>query len=118
MVADGAFHGGQDGADMLSPTALRRDGDGLRIEWSDGVITHAPWRAIRKACPCATCLDERGKPADPFKILSQREVDAGPPEPVAMKPVGHYAYQIQWNDGHGAGIYTLETLRALGTTVT
>jgi DUF971 family protein len=30
-----------------------------------------------------------------------------------MTPVGHYAYKITWSDGHDAGIYTLENLRAM-----
>jgi DUF971 family protein len=34
-------------------------------------------------------------------------------KPVAIVPVGHYAYKITWSDGHDAGIYTLETLRDL-----
>ena len=25
-----------------------------------------------------------------------------------MKPVGFYAYQITWNDGHATGIYPVE----------
>ncbi|CAN5250512.1 DUF971 domain-containing protein [soil metagenome] len=99
----------------MNPVSLRREGEGLRIDWSDGASTFATWRVIRNACPCATCNDERSKPSNPFRILSEREVAAGAPEPVAMKPVGHYAYQITWNDGHGAGIYTLESLRTLGT---
>ena len=47
-------------------------------------------------------------------MLSAKELAAGPPAPVAMKPVGRYAYQIVWNDGHDSGIYTLEVLRKLG----
>jgi DUF971 family protein len=38
-------------------------------------------------------------------------VAAGPPAPLKMTPVGQYAYQIAWNDGHSTGIYTLATLR-------
>ena len=30
-----------------------------------------------------------------------------------MKPIGHYAYQIAWNDGHDTGIFTIEHLRQL-----
>ena len=33
---------------------------------------------------------------------------------AAMKPVGHYAYSIDFSDGHDTGIYTLESLRELG----
>ncbi len=101
----------------LKPLQMRREGDGLRIEWSDGATTHATWRVLRKACPCASCLEEAKKPADPFRILSHSEVEAGDPEPVGMKPMGHYAYQIAWNDGHDTGIYTLESLRELSTVI-
>ena len=31
-----------------------------------------------------------------------------------MEPVGNYAYSIEFSDGHGTGIYTLELLRGLG----
>ena len=102
-------------ANEFKPLSLKREGEGLRIEWSDGASTFAAWRALRNACPCATCNDERNKPANPFRVLSEKEVAAGPPAPVSMKAVGSYAYQIQWNDGHSTGIYTLDALRQLGT---
>ncbi|MDB5310963.1 MAG: hypothetical protein JWO38_5165 [Gemmataceae bacterium] len=100
-------------ANDVRPTSLKREGDGLKIEWSDGVTTFATWRHIRSKCPCAACLEERGKPPDPFRVLSPQEAAAGPPAPVAMRSIGHYAYQITWNDGHSTGIYPLEQLRAL-----
>ncbi|MFO0804994.1 MAG: DUF971 domain-containing protein [Gemmataceae bacterium] len=100
-------------ADEVKPLSLKREGDGLRIEWSDGASTHTPWRVLRKNCPCATCIEERAKPPDPFKVLTPQEVAAGAPEPVSMRPVGRYAYQIAWNDGHDTGIYPVELLRKL-----
>ena len=39
----------------LKPLALRREGDGLRIDWNDGTSTLASWRGLRTGCPCATC---------------------------------------------------------------
>jgi DUF971 family protein len=104
-------------ANDVRPVSLKREGDGLKIDWSDGAATFAAWRHLRAHCPCASCVDERTKPPDPFRVLSEREVAAGPPAPVAMKPVGHYAYQITWNDGHDTGIYPLELLRSLGSPV-
>ena len=101
------------GSDEVRPLSLRREGDGLRIDWADGAATHVTWRALRSNCPCASCNDDRSKPANPFKVLSDREVAAGPPVPVAMTPVGRYAYQIAWNDGHATGIYPVELLRKL-----
>ena len=99
----------------LTPLKLKRDGDDLRIDWSDGVTTTVSWRTLRKQCPCAACGEDRNKPADPFKVLSAAEVAAGAPRPVGMQPVGHYAYQITWNDGHASGIYPIASLRKLGT---
>ena len=100
-------------ADGVLPQTLRRDGDGLLVTWDDGVTTFVNWRTLRANCPCATCNIERAKPPDPFRVLSPQEVAAGPPDPVAIKPVGRYAYQIAWNDGHDTGIYPLTALRAL-----
>src|SRR5215218_9618476 len=100
----------------VKPQSLRREGAGLRIDWSDSTSTFVSWRTLRRACPCASCLEERNKPADPFRILSDTEVAAGDPQPKAMKPVGHYPYQITWADGHDTGIYTLQTLKTLDET--
>jgi DUF971 family protein len=97
-----------------APRSLKREGEGLRVEWADGATTYVAWATLRKACPCATCNDERRKPPDPFKVLSDRELAAGAPNPVKMVPRGQYAYQIIWNDGHDTGIYTLDFLRQLG----
>ena len=102
----------------LTPTLLRREGDGLAIDWSDGLQTHVTWTVLRKACPCASCNEERQKPPDPFKLLSDREVAAGTPAPAKMVPKGHYAYQIVWNDGHDTGIFTLELLRSISKSIT
>ena len=105
------------GPEPPRPLSLRREGDGLLIEWSDGLRTFVTFRHLRANCPCATCNEERQRPPNPLRVLSPQEVAAGDPRPVAMHPRGHYAYQIAWNDGHDTGIYTLETLRALSEPV-
>jgi DUF971 family protein len=98
----------------LRPIVIRREGDDLLyIEWSDGQKGAVSWETLRARCPCATCREERTKPPDPFRVLSPRELEAGPPRPAAMAPVGYYAYKVVWSDGHDAGIYTLENLREL-----
>src|SRR5262245_18969593 len=81
-------------ADIPRPLAVRREGDGLAIDWADGLRTFVSFSYLRSNCPCATCADERAKPVDPFRILKPEEVAAGSPRPVAMHPRGHYAYQI------------------------
>jgi DUF971 family protein len=99
------------GPHPLSPLALRREGDSLVIEWSDGCVGKISWQQLREACPCAGCREERQKPADPFRILKPAEL--APIAPVSMPRVGRYAYRIVWSDGHDTGIYTLEHLREL-----
>jgi DUF971 family protein len=95
------------------PTAMRREGDNLIIEWSDGLKAAIPWKRLRDNCPCAGCKEDRGKPADPFRILKPNELV--PLAPTAMPRVGRYAYKIVWSDGHDTGIYTLEHLRELSS---
>lgn len=100
------------GAD-LKPLSVRREGDGLAIDWADGARTFVAFQTLRTNCPCASCNEVRQKPPDPFKLLSDTDIAAGAPLPAKMLPRGHYAYQIVWTDGHDTGIYTLELLRHL-----
>jgi DUF971 family protein len=96
----------------LLPVALRREGDHrLLIDWNDGHHAVYTWKHLRDHCPCAGCRDEREKPTDPFRILKPNELT--PLAAVSMPRVGRYGYKIVWSDGHDAGIYTLDSLRAL-----
>jgi DUF971 family protein len=97
------------------PIALHKEGeDRLAIDWSDGHHSIYTWQLLRAHCPCAGCREETVKPPDPFRILSPKELAPKPAlAPVAFTPVGYYAYRIVWNDGHDAGLFTLEHLRSL-----
>ncbi|MEK6532743.1 MAG: DUF971 domain-containing protein [Nitrospirota bacterium] len=80
----------------------------LGIEWSDGHKGIYPVRVLRLHCPCAACVDEwtgvrRLKPDDvPMFIMAQD-----------IQPVGRYALQFSWSDGHDSGIYSYGLLRQL-----
>jgi DUF971 family protein len=96
----------------LRPVKLRKEGEErLIIEWSDGHQSVYSWQHLRDNCPCAGCREERLKPPDPFRILKPSELV--PLKPVAITPVGYYAYKITWSDGHDTGLFTLEQLRSL-----
>lgn len=103
----------------LRPTKLEiRDGNRLRIEWSDGQKREIPFGELRDACPCATCREKRNKPPEPsggLPVLSMAE--ARPLTVQGVRPVGNYAYSIAFSDGHDTGIFTLELLRSLGSEV-
>ncbi len=99
---------------MLMPISMKPEGDDrLRIEWNDGKTGVIPWRTLRDHCPCAACREERLQPPNPFRVINLKDIPVGPLRPVAMTPVGYYAYKIVWNDGHDTGIMPLDQLRAL-----
>jgi len=92
--------------------------DRLQIEWSDGQMRHYTTGELRENCPCATCREKRKAPPPPptsLPVLSQAETR--PLRITQMEPMGHYAYAIHFSDGHNTGLYTLELLRELGTSI-
>jgi DUF971 family protein len=92
-----------------TPIAVEQAGpDSLRIRWNDAHESVYPVRLLRLACMCAHCIDEHsGEPRlDPEKVPDDVR-------PVRIKPVGRYALQFDWSDGHDTGIYSFEHLRRL-----
>ncbi|MCA9187420.1 MAG: DUF971 domain-containing protein [Pirellulaceae bacterium] len=91
----------------------------LVIAWSDGITLAYRVGELRKQCPCATCREKRQSPANSdqnlLPVLGPAELQ--PLRITAMEPVGQYAYSIHFSDGHDTGIYTLESLREVGTPV-
>ena len=80
----------------------------LGIFWTDGRRDTYDVVALRRACPCANCIDEwtgekRLKPESVPESL----------RPVKIESVGSYAMQIWFTDGHSTGIYTFPLLRKL-----
>ena len=94
----------------------KSEGTRLEIDWKDG--HHSAWTFawLRHACPCATCHDEReksGRPPgepkpQPATLLPMYQA---PPRPDSVTPVGNYALNFVWNDGHKTGIYSWDFLR-------
>lgn len=80
----------------------------LDISWSDGRTTTLRTHDLRVNCPCAECVDEvtGARRLDPASVSA----DVWPQE---IRPVGRYALNFVWSDGHSSGIYTFERLREL-----
>lgn len=103
---------------MASPypmSVARTPRGDIAIEWSDGLRADYSPRLLRDACPCATCRERRGAapPAAPLlPVLAP--ADLVPLAVATMRPVGQYAYGIEFTDGHASGIYTLDYLHELG----
>lgn len=97
------------------PTALKLDDSNrLLIDWSDGQQQRYGARALREACPCATCREKRSAPVDPMVLPMVTMAQVQPMKILGMKPIGNYAYAIAFSDGHDTGIFTFELLRELG----
>ncbi len=86
--------------------------DEVMMVWDDGHQGPVSLRTLRDACPCAGCQGET--------VLLQRYTPSAPDtatpgryELKGASAVGNYAMQFRWGDGHGEGIYSWETLRAL-----
>jgi len=92
--------------------------DQLLIEWSDGQRRRYTPRELRNECPCATCREKRSADArQPTLLPILSEAETQPLKIERMRPLGNYAYSIDFSDGHNTGIYTLEFLRELGRPV-
>ena len=99
------------------PTALALLPDGrLRIDWSDDTVRVYLPRDLREASPDALTREKKGhiaeRPPNELTVLSPAEM--APLTIQGMQPVGHYAYQIIFSDGHDSGIFTYEYLYQLG----
>ena len=88
------------------PREINRYGDhDVLIRWDTGEEAVYPAKFLREQCPCASCVDELTgerilKPSLlPILVF-----------PKNIEPVGRYAIQIYWSDGHSTGIYTWERL--------
>ncbi len=103
----------------LTPEKVRvllTEGKGLEIDWADDHKSAWSFAWLREACPCATCVEERKqqnrKPGEPKSRAAELlPMFTPPPRPTSVHPVGRYAMEFVWNDGHRAGIYSWDYLR-------
>ena len=97
------------GGPAIEPREIKQDGDaGLQIIWADERVCHYVAAALRRACPCAQCVNEwTGQ-----RVLAPQTIS----DVLTIKDlnlVGRYALNFQWSDGHETGIYSFKYLREL-----
>lgn len=100
----------------IQPEAIQReDASHILITWSDGTRKRYSAAALRKACPCATCREKNEEPASKPKTLPVLSLQEARPLSVEhMRPVGNYAYNVRFSDGHDSGIFPFDLLLELG----
>lgn len=94
---------------MIKPVQIIEESDSeLTISWSDGDETRYRAADLRRACPCAGCVNEwTGE-----KMLT----DASVQDDITFSHisiVGRYALNFHFSDGHETGIYSFAFLRRL-----
>jgi DUF971 family protein len=84
----------------------------LTAEWADGHVSVYSYEGLRRACPCAECRghENMGAPVDPVVFHLPSLMTYGVAE---LRPAGHYALQIVWEDGHASGLWRWDVLRAI-----
>jgi DUF971 family protein len=98
--------------DELVPTTIKLSAPGgVAVTWNDGHVATYSYAYLRRQCPCALCRDtppEVKTEPDPFPLLGK-----GPIAVTGASPIGRYAIQFRWNDGHAQGIYSYAYLREI-----
>jgi len=84
----------------------------LLIEWDEKTESKIGLKYLRDECPCANCKGEtillktyRPPKTKMFNLEMYMLQN--------IQPVGSYAIQISWKDGHTTGIYSWEYLKKL-----
>ena len=93
----------------IEPREIRQDGDaGLCITWGDGNVCSYNAAVLRRACPCAQCVNEwtGQRVLKPESVPTELAI-------VDISIVGRYALNFRWSDGHETGIYSFRYLREL-----
>jgi DUF971 family protein len=96
----------------MRPVDLQIIGDELAIKWENQTESYLRLELLRRACPCAGCRGE-------IDVMGQ--LHKGPEIPLApqsfqlarISPVGGYAVQPFWADGHSSGLFTFDYLRQI-----
>jgi DUF971 family protein len=93
----------------VEPREIMQESETLiRITWADDHDCHYQAAELRRACPCAQCVNEwTGQ-----RILNPTTI----PDDLSINDlniVGRYALNFKWSDGHETGIYSFRYLRDL-----
>jgi DUF971 family protein len=80
----------------------------LQINWDDGHTSRHRVTVLRAECPCASCRGHH--PSQSLNLQPEQFTDI---QLTDLAPVGRYAYNLVFSDGHSTGIYTLKFLHGL-----
>jgi len=91
----------------MKPLSIEHDADAgqTSIYWPDARVQKLDNALLRRSCRCADCLSAQRAGQPPVTATGLRL--------LRIVPVGAYAVQFVFSDGHERGIYPWSYLRAL-----
>ncbi len=96
---------------LLSRVAMI--GEELALAFANGTEIYLSLPLLRRACPCAIC---QGEPDALGRVMRPHvELGLGSFVLTGWEPVGGYAVQLAWSDGHASGIYSFDYLLRLAS---
>lgn len=90
---------------IMKPSQIQVKDGKIQFVWSDGRKAEFELKYFREECPCANCKGETIL----YTTFKPQKISIETPEMykiAAIAPVGDYAIQIRWKDGHDTGIYS------------
>lgn len=85
----------------------------LALKWDDGEESFVSLERLRRHCPCAGCKGETDVMGNLYKG-PEIQLTSDSFRLTRVIPVGGYALQPLWADGHNSGLYSFHYLRTLG----
>ena len=84
----------------------------IALKFNNNSNVEISLKTLREICPCAHCSGESDVFGNNYKPEKQPLTDLSF-KITLIKPIGNYAIQIFWKDGHSTGIYTFNFLKSL-----
>ncbi|MDT3739879.1 MAG: DUF971 domain-containing protein [Candidatus Kapabacteria bacterium] len=95
------------------PFKIKKEFEGLlTAEWDDGFKSVIKLEKLRNECPCADCREKADQSSKSNKFVMPT-FSHGKNELKSLSPVGNYAINPTWGDGHDTGIYPWEFFRVI-----
>jgi DUF971 family protein len=96
----------------MRPLDMQQIGQELAVKWEDGTESFISLEKLRRHCPCAGCKGEMDIMGKVYKN-PERPLTPAAFQLRSFVPIGTYAMQPVWADGHTTGIFSFEYLRKL-----
>ncbi len=98
---------------MHKPEDIQIIGDEVAIRWSDGAESYYPMHMLRALSPSAENTGERDLLGQVIGGDNRGFEDFAGVRVEGWEPVGGYAIQFQFSDGHRTGLYSYSYLREI-----